>query len=74
MSMDCWGWVDLGRVSDGPQAALSLPLYQQDRKEIAMKRMGVQKRTGRSLTSYCHGKNWVDLGKLILLIYKFRRG
>jgi len=59
-------WVDPGWMPGAHQAALSLPLLSWTEERKPNERLvGSYKHRERSLTSYHHGQNRLDLGKLI---------
>jgi len=61
-------WVDLGWLPDTYPATLSLPLLNRTEEEEKRKKSSwVEIKTGRSLTSYCHGQNRLDSQKSNLI-------
>jgi len=58
-------WVELGWMPGAHQTALSLHFLNRSRGENTTKSSEAKIRTGTSLSNYCHGRNRLNLGKLV---------
>jgi len=67
MDSSLW-WIDLGWLAGAHQATPSFPLLHETEENTRQKSSWFVMRKGRSLATYHHGQNRLDLGKFIEFI------